>query len=61
MENEEDASILNNAYRTKFRPSLVYPEIICIETTDYEPYEDDSYDYHVTNLKEITENFWKKL
>lgn len=61
VENKEDASILNDAYRIKFKPSLVYPEIICIETAGYEPYKDDAYAYHVTNLKEITENFWKKL
>lgn len=61
VENEEDASILNDAYRIKFKPSLVYPEIICIETAGYEPYKDDAYAYHVTNLKGITENFWKKL
>ena len=61
VENEDDASILNEAYRTSFEPPLVYPEIICIETAGYEPYKDDAYSYHVTNLKEITEGFWKKL
>lgn len=63
LESKEDFDIVEGAYGSNghlSKPST-YPEVICVETCGYEPYKDDAYNYHLTDCKIMTEEFWKAM
>lgn len=62
LKSKEDFDIVENAYSKGClsKPST-YPEVICVETCGYEPYKDDAYNYHLTDCKIMTEEFWKAM
>ena len=61
VKNEDDFNILNAAYKEALTRPEKYPEIICVETAGYEPYIDDPYDWHMSNMMEDTKEFWNDL
>lgn len=63
LESKEDFDIVESAYgyRSCFSKPNTYPEVMCVETCGFEPYEDDSYNYNMEEIKGITKAFWKML
>lgn len=61
VKNEKDFNVLNAACKEALTRPEKYPEIICVETTGYEPYMDDSYDWHMSKMMEDTKDFWNDL
>ena len=59
VENEEAFDTVNKAYANSLQAPSHYPEIMCVETVGYEPYEDDGYSCTLTDLKATTEEFWQ--
>lgn len=61
VENKEAFDTVNKAYANSLQAPSHYPEIMCVETTGYEPYEDDAYSCTLTGLKATTEEFWQMM
>lgn len=61
LESEADFETVNKAYANSLKKPENYPEIMCVETVGYEPYEDDAYSYDMSTCRTVTEEFWKKL
>ena len=63
LESKEDFDIVESAYgyRSCFSKPNSYPEVMCVETVGFEPYEDDSYNYNMEEIKGVTKEFWKML
>lgn len=61
LKNEEDYIALVKACGDNVTKPMQYPEIVCIETCGYKEYMDDAYSYRLSDLKTITEDFWKQF
>lgn len=57
LENEKDFHILNMAYDQSFTCPKSFPEIICVEENGFSAFYADT----LSELKERTARFWKKL
>jgi len=62
VNDKSEFDIVNNAYRNQLPVPKKYPEIICVEYSGYsEIYTADFYGYFVSDMKALTEEFWKLL
>ena len=61
LSKKDDFDAVNKAYANSLQAPSHYPEIMCVETVGYEPYEDDGYSCTLTGLKAITEEFWQMM
>lgn len=59
VQTKKDFDIVNKAYREQFCEPEQYPEIMCVES--YSGYEDDAYEYYLSQIKDLTCDFWKQL
>lgn len=57
LENENDFRILNMAYDESFACPKNFPEIMCVEENGFSAFHTDT----LSELKERTTRFWKKL
>ena len=59
VKNYADFDAINRAYGQSFIEPENYPEIICVER--HNDYDDESYIYYMSDMKEVTESFWRRL
>jgi len=61
VNNQEEFDALNKAYDNQVGTACLisYPQIICVETCGYEPYQDDCYSYFLSDCLKETGQFWK--
>ena len=61
VKNKDEFDVLNRACLNCLNEPRNYPEIICVETVGYDPYMDDAYNYHMSDMMEDTKDFWNNL
>ena len=59
VRTEKDFNIINKAYRWQLNEPEQYPDIMCVES--YSGYEDDAYEYYLSQIQDLTCRFWKQL
>ena len=61
LETEDDYYALLDIYPCYPHRAEQFPDIVCIENCDCEPYSDDAYAYYLSEIKRTTERFWDRL
>ena len=61
VNTKDDYYSLLDIYPCYLHTPEQFPDIMCVENCDCEPYADDAYAYYLSEIKRTTERFWDKL